>query len=272
MATGKRYYWMKLKADFMASDEADFLMSRQDGAKLMVLYQLLCLKTMNTGGRLTVTMGDMKLPLTGDKLARDLKWFSPDFIQEGLTLFCRMGLLASDEEGTYIVRHEDLVGSETDWADKRRRQRKGQGDNVPTEKEKEQEKEIRDKSLEKEIDRQPSQGTGTDACAQGTDRINDVYRLYQTLCPSYPAVTESKARSALIAKRLSDSGFAQIEQAFHAAERSTFLKGGGRRGFQADFDWMMTKQHLQKLADRVYDDRAAESALDALSAIAAKGS
>ena len=32
MATGKRYYWIKLRETFMSSDVVDFLMSQTDGA------------------------------------------------------------------------------------------------------------------------------------------------------------------------------------------------------------------------------------------------
>ena len=59
MATGKRYYWIKLKDSFMSSDMIDYLMGQPDGANYVVLYQMLCLKTINTGGRLAFQIGDM---------------------------------------------------------------------------------------------------------------------------------------------------------------------------------------------------------------------
>ncbi len=43
----------------MSSEMVDFLMSQPDGANYVVLYQMLCLKTINTGGRLTFQIGDM---------------------------------------------------------------------------------------------------------------------------------------------------------------------------------------------------------------------
>ena len=39
MATGKRYYWIKLKDSFMSSDMIDYLMGQPDGANYVVLYQ-----------------------------------------------------------------------------------------------------------------------------------------------------------------------------------------------------------------------------------------
>mgnify|MGYP000051898394 CR=1 FL=1 len=49
MATGKRFYWIKLKDSFMNSEVVDFLMSQPNGANYVVLYQMLCLKTINKG-------------------------------------------------------------------------------------------------------------------------------------------------------------------------------------------------------------------------------
>ena len=62
MATGKRYYWIKLKDSFMSSDEIDYLMSQPDGANYVVLYQMLCLKTINTNGCLVSKIGEMLIP------------------------------------------------------------------------------------------------------------------------------------------------------------------------------------------------------------------
>ena len=40
MATGKRFYWMKLKESFMTSDTIDYFMSQPDGANYVVLYHM----------------------------------------------------------------------------------------------------------------------------------------------------------------------------------------------------------------------------------------
>ena len=45
MATGKRFYWIKLKDSFMNSEVVDFLMSQPNGANYVVLYQICLLYT-----------------------------------------------------------------------------------------------------------------------------------------------------------------------------------------------------------------------------------
>lgn len=124
MATGKRYYWIKLRESFMFSDTVDFLMSQKDGASYVVLYQMLCLKTINTGGRLSRTIGEIVIPYDVEKIQRDCKWFSTDTIRVALNFYKRFGLIYEDVDGTLVlVEHENLVGSETNWAAQKRIQR-----------------------------------------------------------------------------------------------------------------------------------------------------
>lgn len=124
MATGKRYYWMKLKESFMTSDTIDYFMSQPDGANYVVLYQMLCLKTINTDGRLSRQIGEIIIPFDVEKIQRDCKWFSIDTIRVALNLYRQVGLIYEDIDGTLVLAdHKNLVGSETDWADKKKRQR-----------------------------------------------------------------------------------------------------------------------------------------------------
>lgn len=123
MATGKRYYWMKLKESFMTSDTIDYFMSQKDGANYVVLYQMLCLKTINTNGRLSRQIGEMIIPYDVPKIQRDLKYFSADTIRVALELYKSFGLIYEDVDGVLVLTdHDKLVGSETDWAAKKRRQ------------------------------------------------------------------------------------------------------------------------------------------------------
>lgn len=133
MATGKRFYWMKLKEGFMTSDTIDYFMSQPDGANYVVLYQMLCLMTINTGGRLSRQIGEVIIPYDVEKITRDCKWFSADTVRIALNLYKAFGLIYEDVDGVLVIAdHADLVGSETDWASKKHRQRLGGRENVPT--------------------------------------------------------------------------------------------------------------------------------------------
>lgn len=176
MATGKRFYWMKLKESFMTSDTIDYFMSQPDGANYVVLYQMLCLKTINTDGRLSRQIGEVVIKYDIPKIQRDLKWFSADTIRVALNLYKSFGLVYEDIDGVLVLAdHNNLVGCETDWGEKKRRQRNSpalqSGDNVPTDvpttvpteiENRDRDKEIRDKSLDKDTDIEDTE----DACAE----------------------------------------------------------------------------------------------------------
>ena len=108
----------------MNSEVVDFLMSQPNGANYVVLYQMLCLKTINTGGRLTCQIGDVIIPFDMGKIQRDCKWFSLDTIRIALGLYKQLGLIYEEQDGTLVlVNHAEMVGSETDYAEKNRRMR-----------------------------------------------------------------------------------------------------------------------------------------------------
>lgn len=124
MATGKKYYWIKLKTDFMTSDKVDFLMSQKNGAEYVVLYQMLCMKCINTDGLLARKIGEVIIPFDEEKIARDCKYFTVDTVKVAFSLFIKLGMIYQETNGCLkIADFENMVGSETDWAERKRLQR-----------------------------------------------------------------------------------------------------------------------------------------------------
>ena len=125
MATGKRYYWIKLRDNFFEDDgPADYLMSQPDGANFVVLYQMLCLKTINTDGRLSNKIGEVLIPYDVEKIRRTCKYFSADTIRVAMNLYGRLGLIYEDRKGVLtIADFKNMVGSESDYAAQKARQR-----------------------------------------------------------------------------------------------------------------------------------------------------
>ena len=89
----QRYYWIKITDRFMTSDTVDFLMEQKDGANYVVLYQMLCLKSVNNDGRLSRTIGEVIIPYDEAKIQRDTKWFTIDTIRVALELYKKLGLI-----------------------------------------------------------------------------------------------------------------------------------------------------------------------------------
>lgn len=120
----QKYYWIKITDKFLTSDTVDFLMEQKDGANYVVLYQLLCLKTINQNGELYRNIGEIIIPYDEEKIQRDMKWFSIDTVRVAMSLYKRLGLIYQQENGVLrIANFERMVGSQTISAAKKQSQR-----------------------------------------------------------------------------------------------------------------------------------------------------
>lgn len=120
----KRFYWMKLKENFMTSDTVDFLMSQPNGAEYVVLYQMLCLQTLNTDGVLGRTIGEVMIPYDAAKIQRDCKYFSIDTVTLALEYYKKLGLVFELDNGFLkIANYENIIGSESESLERVRRHR-----------------------------------------------------------------------------------------------------------------------------------------------------
>lgn len=278
MATGKRYYWIKLKEAFMSSDTVDFLMGQPDGANYVVLYQMLCLKTINTGGKLSRQIGEIIIPYDIEKIQRDCKWFSIDTIRVAIDIYRKLGLIYEDQDGVLVLSdHQNLVGSETDWAEKRRRQRMEQGENpqlppgdtdgdtdgdnvpstVPTEY-RDKSSDIRDTDI-RDVDCKNVDDSTPQADAEKSQPcpFAKIKESYHRICVSFPRIRtiDGERKKAVAARWRTYKSLDVFEELFEIAEASSFLKGANNRNWSADFDWMMKTSNFPKILEHKYDDR-----------------
>ena len=183
----------------MSSDEIDYLMSQPDGANYVVLYQMLCLKTINTNGCLVSKIGEMLIPYDAEKIQRECKWFPLSTVRLALTVYKQIGLIFENPDGTLSISdYQNMIGSETDWAAKNRRIRSNAankelqeghdtghtsghnvssdgGENVPTEKEIEKDKEIEN--------RERVRDNGSTAVDAG---LSEIIRSFEDNIGSFP--------------------------------------------------------------------------------------
>lgn len=174
MATGKRFYWIKLRKDFLTSDTIEFLMSNDQGSDYVVLYLQLCTATINTSGRLESRIGEMIVPFDVDRIQREGRYFPRETVEKALDIYKRIGLIYEDCNGTLIIANYcDMVGSETDYAKQKRTQRTMDNgvdigmDNVHTE------SESRDKRIENRSERQEKEKRTSSSLSSMSTRARD---------------------------------------------------------------------------------------------------
>ena len=285
MATGKRYYWIKLKESFMTSDAVDFLMGQKDGANYVVLYQMLCLKTINTDGKLERHIGEVIIPYNEDKIQRDTKWFSLDTVRVALNLYKALGLVYQDNSGCLtIANYNNLVGSETDYAERNRRLRANQNSalpvhNVYSDVSENVSTEIdidirdRDKEIEKEKDTVSSKkSTLSDGDKKETAsdepvcRTKDVRRVVDAWnglgLQKVTKILPDSVRGNMLRKRIKDYGIDAVITAIGKISGSDFLTGNNDRGWTITFDWFIKPNNFPKVLEGNYDNHKTKTAAD----------
>lgn len=202
--TAKKYYWIKLKTNFFNTDEIDFLMSQENGCEYVVLYQMLCLNTANTNGLMANKIGEMIVPYKIEKIVRDTKYFKTDTVIVALGLFKQLGLIYEEENNVLkIANFDEMVGSESKWAEKKRLYREKQKqlglgqseDNVR------QEIEYRDKSIENRvIDIEIEEDKEKENKYFSNDNLESIFKEFLEVRKKLKAVNSDRAIKTLINK------------------------------------------------------------------------
>lgn len=109
-----KYYWIKLRTDFFNREDIDFLLSQENGCEYVVLYQMLCLSSANTNGRLESQMNEVIIPYDTKKIVRDCKYFDYDTVVVALELYKKLGLIYEEEDKILKISNiETMIGSES---------------------------------------------------------------------------------------------------------------------------------------------------------------
>ncbi len=120
----QRFYWIKLSEEFMNGDIVKFFLRQKGGSDYIVIYQLLCLKTVNKDGCLADFVGELIIPFNEESIQQELQYFSLDTIRVALSLYKKLGLIYEESDGVLrIAEFNSLVGSQTISAAKKQIQR-----------------------------------------------------------------------------------------------------------------------------------------------------
>lgn len=258
MENNKKFYWIKLRTDFFNLDEIDFLLSQKNGCEYIVLYQMLCLKTANNGGRLCMEIGEMMVPFDIEKIVRETKYFDFDTVAVALELFKKLGLVYEQNNNILkVAAIDEMVGSETSSAQRVRKHREKKALQCNTNVTKtmlqsniEIDKEIdidKDKEKEKEIETKPRKK----AVPINYDFFSETYN---SICTNLSKVTVlSEKRKGAVKKFLTVFKQEQFIEICKRANESAFLTGNNERGWTADFDFIIKPDKAIGILEGKYD-------------------
>ena len=245
----KKYYWLKLKADFFTSRAMKKLRRIAGGDTYTIIYLKLQLLSLKDEGLLfyegiePTFYEEMALALDEDA----------ENVKVTLIFLENMGLLSQNNEHEYILTDVPyLIGGESESAERVRRYRQkkallSNGIETTCNTEKEIEKEI---EKEKEIEGEKSKKVDYELVA----------RMYNDTCVSFPRITTlSDARKKAIKARLNKYSLEDLQRLFTLAEASDFLKGDNKRNWSANFDWLIKDSNIAKVLDGNYNNTKANN-------------
>ena len=133
MAESKKYYWLKLNRGFFKRHDVEFIKeigkekAEGTGDRYVLFYVKLLVESVDHYGCLRFSDA---IPYTNRMLASATQT-DIQIVNEAMELFVELGLVEILEDKTiYMTNIGKMVGSETGWAEKKRKQREKE-DNVP---------------------------------------------------------------------------------------------------------------------------------------------
>lgn len=154
----KKYYWLKLKRDFFKRHDIQIIEDMANGKDYILFYLKLLCESVDHEGDLRFSE---EIPYN-EQMLSTITRTNVDIVRTAVKIFSELGMMEILDDGTYYMsKIEEMIGSETYWAEKKRIQRSGPKllDNVqseskecPTCPSKSIEKDI-EKDIEKELDK-----------------------------------------------------------------------------------------------------------------------
>lgn len=120
MATGRRYYWLKLKKDFFKRHDIRIVEGMDNGKDYILFYLKLLLESIDHDGFLRFSE---TVPYN-DKMLAVITNTNIDIVRSAIEVFKSLGLMEIlDDKTIYLNQTEQMLGYETDWAKQKREQR-----------------------------------------------------------------------------------------------------------------------------------------------------
>ena len=164
MAEKKKYYWLKLKRDFFKRHDIRIVEAMPNGKDYILFYLKLLLESIDHEGTLrfseTIPYNEHMLSVVTNT--------NIDTVKSAMKLFIELNMMTVfDDQTIYMNEVDKLIGSETEWAKKKREQRLKRDNvprlssNCPTEIEKDIEKE-KDIETDTEVEVEADTATATE--------------------------------------------------------------------------------------------------------------
>lgn len=119
----KKYYWLKLKRDFFKRHDIRIIESMPNGKDYILFYLKLLCESVDHNGNLRFSE---QIPYNEDMLAT-ITNTNVDVVRSAIKIFTELGMMDIMDDGTFFMSEvQKMIGSETEWAEKKRLYREKQ--------------------------------------------------------------------------------------------------------------------------------------------------
>jgi len=279
----KRYYWIKLMDSFFDDDRIKLLEGMDNGKDYIIFLLKLRLKSINNKGFVGMELNGVLYPYN-EKMLATITNTNIDIIRSALVAFEKLGLVTKLDDGMlYMEQVEELLGSETDSAQRMRKMRERskklntshRDDNVrglPSQSDRIEKTSHCDRDIDIDIDKEIDIDIEKTLTQKQVLRIanekppyDKIIEYYNSILPELPRVMKltDKRKKMINArwKEYNDLNF-WIEFFNHVRD-SSFLMGKNG-GFKASFDFLFTESTFYKTLEGNYHNGKKYAGLKAL--------
>lgn len=123
----KKYYWLKLKRDFFKRHDIRIIESMPNGKEYILFYLKLLCESVDHEGNLRFSE---HIPYSEEMLST-ITDTNVDIVRNAINVFTQLGMMEIMDDGTLFMSEvQKMIGSETYWAEQKRKQRAIPADNV----------------------------------------------------------------------------------------------------------------------------------------------
>ncbi len=116
----KKYFWLKLKRDFFKRHDIRIIESMPNGKDYILFYLKLLCESVDHNGNLRFSEN---IPYNENMLAT-ITDTNVDIVRSAVKVFTELGMMEVMDDGTYYMTEVNkMIGSETYWAEQKRKQR-----------------------------------------------------------------------------------------------------------------------------------------------------
>lgn len=273
----KKYYWLKLHKDFFKRHEIRVIEEMPNGKDYILFYLKLLVESITHEGKLRFSDA---IPYN-EQMLSSITNTNIDTVKNAMDIFIQLNMIEVLDDATIFMKEvEDMVGSESASAIRKRKSRENQAllngkCDIVTDVSQESHTmsgqcpiEIRDKSIENR-DKNISTISKDIVCQTETVRpdTKPIIEAWNSLSkisaikPITKLSTSSKRYQSLIA-RLKDYSVEDILKAIENIKCSEFLKGNNRRNWIITFDWFVKPNNFPKVLENQYANYQSSNGYD----------